>query len=158
MHTSSKREGPPPLQNEDAPPVARQSVGMQSNGRVLQRKNASTAKVGHGQPRPRGCAKVAYWPTTPLSREQMLDAIGVTAQQDAAVMAIFRHYAAKELAPSQVWRTGTEGGRKWLVTSVRRAINTLTNCGALVRGERIHEGPNGRPEHTWRLSREKVST
>lgn len=96
--------------------------------------------------------KVSYWPTTPLSREQMAGAIRTADHQDEAVLAIFRAHTGCALSPSHVHRLGVEGGRHWLLTSVRRSISNLTNdtkvlecTGMLV------DGPHGRPEHTWSL-------
>lgn len=144
--SSNQHEASPPRQHDDGPPVARQAVkNPQSMGRALQREDDTTAQVAHGLPRSRRAksrrARIAYWPTTPLTREQMAGAVRIADRQDEAVLLIFRHYAGRELAPSQ------------LLTSVRRAISTLTNYDALERGQRIHAGPNGRPEHTWRLPR-----
>lgn len=93
-----------------------------------------------------------YWPTTPLSLSQLAGAIRIAEQQDEAVLAIFRALHSSSLAPSQVWQTGTANGRHWLLTSVRRSITNLTNAGVLVRASRLHDGPYGRPEHTWRLA------
>lgn len=51
---------------------------------------------------------------------------------------------------SQVWHIGV-GGRHWLLRSIRRPISMLNNSRELACGERIHDRPNGRPGHTWRL-------
>lgn len=148
MDTSSKSLGVLPRENSDAPPVARQGVtDVQSNGRAMQRMDAIAAQNAGELPRLANAkrrSKVVYWPTTPLTSEQMVGAILSADRQDEVVMAIFRHHIGEELAASQVWCIGAQGGRKWPVTSVRRSINTLTNCGALDRSERIHDGPNGR--------------
>ncbi len=97
-------------------------------------------------------SRVPYWPTTPLSLNQLAGAIRVAEQQDEAVLAIFRAQHAQSLAPSQVWQTGTANGRQWLLTSVRRSITNLTNAGVLARASRLHDGPYGRLEHAWRLA------
>lgn len=138
---------------DDALPVARQGVSMQSNGRALHRN-------GTTQPRRAKCRrqKVTCWPTTPLTREQMAAALRTVDRQDEAVLAIFRHHVERELAASQAWEIARQHGQSTLLTSVRRSINTLTNCRVLERGERIHDGPNGRPERTWRLPRAKAAT
>jgi hypothetical protein len=151
MDTSSKRSGGAPHQSENAPPVARQGVSMQSNGRALHRNDDAQPKCAK-----RRRHKVTYWPTTRLTREQMAEAIRIADHQDEVVMAIIRHHGT-DLAASQVWRIGIEGGRNWLLTSVRRSINTLCRCAALECGERLHDGPFKRPEHTWRLSRDGVT-
>lgn len=94
--------------------------------------------------------QVPYWHTTPLTREQLAGAILVAEQQDEAVLAIFRGTPGA-LSPSQVWRIGEQGGRRWLLTSVRRSITNLTDAGVLVRLSVTRMGPYGKPEHTWSL-------
>ena len=97
--------------------------------------------------------QMPYWPTTPLTREQLAGAIKIAEQQDEAVLAIFRGHHGQSLAPSQVWQIGLNGGRYWLLTSVRRSITNLTNAGVLQRVPGTHAGPYGRPEHVWQLAR-----
>ena len=96
--------------------------------------------------------QVPYWPTTPLSRDQLAGAILVAEQQDEAVLAIFRGTPGP-LSPSQVWRIGEQGGRQWLLTSVRRSITNLADpkCVVLVRLNATRMGPHGRPEGLWSL-------
>lgn len=101
--------------------------------------------LNFGQPRRR--RRTVFYPTTPLSADQLRGAIATAEMQDEAVLAIFRS-TSQPLAPSQVWRIGCDGGRAWLLTSVRRSINTLTNAGVLARTPELHSGPYGRPEHS----------
>ena len=91
-----------------------------------------------------------YWPTTPLTRDELVGAMRVAEQQDEAVLAIFRA-ASGALSPSQVWQQGLDHGRKWLLTSVRRSITNLTTAGVLVRLCATRQGPYGKPEHCWAL-------
>jgi hypothetical protein len=94
--------------------------------------------------------QVPYWPTTPLTREQMVGALRLAEQQDEAVLAIFRGNP-RALSPSQVWAIGQENGRQWLLTSVRRSITNLTNADVLVHLHASRMGPYGRPEGLWAL-------
>lgn len=94
--------------------------------------------------------QVPYWHTTPLTREQLAGAILVAEQQDEAVLAIFRGTAGP-LSPSQVWQIGVDGGRGWLLTSVRRSITNLANAGVLVHLSAMRPGPYVRPEGLWSL-------
>ena len=91
-----------------------------------------------------------YWPTTPLSQEQLAGAIRVAEQQDELVLAIFRAHQ-RAMTPSEVWRIGTEGGRQWPLTSVRRSMTNLANAEVLVRLSMTQQSPYGRPEHCWAL-------
>lgn len=93
-----------------------------------------------------------YFPTTPLSRDQLAGAMRTAELQDEAVVAIFRA-EGRPLSPSQVHAIGLEHGRRWLLTSVRRSITNLADpaCGVLVRLNLTQQGPYGRPEHCWAL-------
>lgn len=93
-----------------------------------------------------------YWPTTPLSRDQLAGAMRVAEQQDEVVLAIFRA-EQRPLSPSQVWQIGQDMGRRWLLTSVRRSITNLADpkCGVLVHLHDTRPGPYGRPEGLWAL-------
>lgn len=93
-----------------------------------------------------------YWPTTPLSAEQLAGAMRSAEQQDEAVLAVFRE-AQRPLSPSQVWQVGIDHGRRWLLTSVRRSITNLADpkCGVLVKLHQSRPGPYGKPEGLWVL-------
>ena len=93
----------------------------------------------------------AYYPTTPLTAAQMAEAIAAAEQQDAAVVAIFRRHAGQMLTPSRVWEIGRAHGSRWLLTSVRRSITTLTDDGVLAKTNVTVMGPHGRPECCWSL-------
>jgi hypothetical protein len=95
--------------------------------------------------------RTPYWPTTPLTLEQMAGALRLAEQQDEAVLAIFRALDSR-LAPSAVHRIGVANGRQWLLTSVRRSMTNLANAGPLVRLTDTRMGPYGRPEHLWALA------
>ncbi len=99
---------------------------------------------------PRRRPQVPYWHTTPLTREQLAGAMRVAEQQDELVLAIFRHHR-RPMTPSEVWRIGQDGGRNWLLTSVRRSITNLTNAEVLVHLQQSRMGPYGRPEGLWAL-------
>lgn len=93
-----------------------------------------------------------YWPTTPLTADELRGAIHLAVMQDEAVLAIFRSHAGTSLTPSEVHRIGEALGRKWLVTSVRRSITNLTDDGVLNRHNVLRMGPHGKPEHLWQLA------
>ena len=68
-------------------------------------------------------------------------------QQNKEVLAIFLRI--KIPSPSQVHsRMNTRAP----LTSIRRAITTLTNDGHLIKTEAKVDGPFGRPEFVWRLN------
>lgn len=94
---------------------------------------------------------MTYWPTTPITRDQLANAVKASVRQDEAVMAIYRA-AAGPLSASQVWRECERQGKRWPLTSVRRSITNLTNAGALVHlHDATRTGLYGRPETLYAL-------
>jgi hypothetical protein len=99
-----------------------------------------------------------YYPTTPITREQLAGAMRTAEQQDELVLAIFRA-EQQPLSPSQVWKIGQQYGRQWLLTSVRRSITNLADpeCGVLVHLAATRMGPYGKPEGLWALPEKAVA-
>jgi len=98
----------------------------------------------------------AYFNTTHLSGDALAAARRDARKQDVLVLTIFRG-AAHALSPSEVWRQGTEAGSDWLLTSVRRSMNTLTREGLLGKTDEYKPGPYGRPERLWRLTERSIT-
>lgn len=93
----------------------------------------------------------AYWPTTPLSREQVIGCFAVARKQEDAVMALFRH-RQRPMTASEVWRLCCDAGKQWPLTSVRRAISNLSSDGALTHlHDMSREGIYGKPETFYAL-------
>lgn len=92
-----------------------------------------------------------YFNSTQLDGDALQDAIVSAEHQDAAVLAIYRG-ATGPLSPSQVWEAGQRAGLLWLLTSVRRSINTLTRDGLLARMQTKRTGLYGRAEFIWTLA------
>jgi hypothetical protein len=68
--------------------------------------------------------------------------------QDERIVAIFRKHAPFGLTPSQVHRALATGAP---ITSIRRAISNLTDCGVLDKTREQVKGPYGRPEYRWKV-------
>lgn len=93
-----------------------------------------------------------YYQTTPLSDEQLRGAFRLASKQDELVLAVFRANPGRLLRPSQVHAIGQQLGSRWLLTSVRRSISTLTAATVLVKTDHLDAGPHGKPEYRWRLA------
>jgi hypothetical protein len=94
-----------------------------------------------------------YHDTTPLSPANLPAAVAAAKSQDEAVKLIFEHDTeSRSLTPSRVYIKGMAMGRKWLLTSVRRAMCNLSfgDKPFLVKTGNTEPGPYGRPENTWR--------
>ena len=98
-----------------------------------------------------GSPRVGFWETVPLPPGKRSRAIQSAANQDAAVLAIFRRNGGRPLSPSRVCEIGRRHGRFWLLTSVRRSITHLTGQKLLAKLSATREGPHGAPEHLWGL-------
>lgn len=92
----------------------------------------------------------AYHDTTDAGAAD-LDAYEAKARkQNARVLNLFRSWSPRTLSPSQVHALlgGEEFGP---LTSVRRAVTTLTDGGSLEKTDQQVEGAYGRREHTWKF-------
>lgn len=115
-----------------------------------------------GKPTGYWCAegsRAAFYNTTSETGPQLAEYQAKAGEQNETVLAIF-HKAAKPLSPSQVlewWRSVPSGCGKSLppLTSIRRAITTLTQAGALVKTEAKRKGVYGRSEFVWRLPEDR---
>jgi Fe2+ or Zn2+ uptake regulation protein len=73
-------------------------------------------------------------------------------RQEAAVLALFRRHPDCLLSPSTVCALLNKMlERQWLLTSIRRAITSLTDQGLLEKTSKKVIGPHGRAEFQWRL-------
>lgn len=93
-------------------------------------------------------AQPSYYNTTRLSGAELREAIASADKQEIAVLAIYRH-ARGPLSPSDVWAQTQQAGKRWPLTSCRRAITSLTKSGALLKLEQQKPGTFGVPEHLW---------
>lgn len=91
--------------------------------------------------------EVSYWNTTNLAGPELMEAVLVAENQEAAVLALFDKWVF--MSPSQAWSIGCDLGREWLLPSVRRAITVLTTRGLLVKLPAYVPGPHGRRETIW---------
>ena len=72
--------------------------------------------------------------------------------QEEAIMYLFRTSVERLWAPSAVRnRLIARFGKRWPLTSVRRAMTNLTTAGTLEKTDQQVKGPYDRPEYQWRL-------
>lgn len=88
-----------------------------------------------------------YFNTNKLAGDELHNAILTAHRQEDAVLAIMQN--GRLMSPSEVWKVGERAGRKWLLTSVRRAISVLEHDGSLTKTDTTIPGPYGKPEHCW---------
>jgi len=94
---------------------------------------------------------MTYFNTNRLTGRALHQAIASAKGQNEDVLAIFAN-VGRALTPSDVHARCVRAGRRWPITSVRRAISTLTEDAKLRRTEALKPGPLGMPEHLWELA------
>lgn len=92
---------------------------------------------------------LSFFNTTRLTGDDLAARRKRAAAQDAAVLGIFTTHGA--LGPWQVQARLQARGYDWPITSIRRAITTLTKRDLLVKTTGWHLGPEGAREHVWTL-------
>jgi Fe2+ or Zn2+ uptake regulation protein len=93
---------------------------------------------------------LSFHNTTNLIGQQLQDSIQTAERQDEVIEKIFIQ-AANALSPSKVHSYCEMKGYNYLLTSVRRTINTLTNAGKLAHTGKSVTSPYGRPEGLWQI-------
>lgn len=86
--------------------------------------------------------------TVHLTGYDLSVAIQKAKNQEAVVLAIMS--SGRLMSPSEVWKVGEQAGKRWLLTSVRRAISNLEDDGALIKTDTTIPGPYRMPEHCWK--------
>lgn len=95
-----------------------------------------------------------FFNTTNLSAEERQRAAAQAKHQSRVVLDIYCQYARSELTPSEVLAYAIKQGKlhkRTPITSVRRAISTLTKSGQLIKTKTQRKGPLGAKEYCWCL-------
>lgn len=101
-------------------------------------------------PAPSAAAAAPFFNTCELAGAPLAQAKRKAGEQCQRVLEVFRRIPGAKHTPSQVWKLGqADDSPPWLLTSVRRAMTTLTDAGALRKLDEMRDGPYGKPEHLW---------
>lgn len=99
-----------------------------------------------------------YYNTTDLQSILLEQSMATASTQTKEIYNIFllahKLGLPLEVTPSQIWDSL---GRKFLLTSVRRSVTTLTKQGKLIKTPRKYIGVYGAPEYAWGISAEGVA-
>lgn len=90
-----------------------------------------------------------YYNTTSYAGTDLAERKARVATQNAIVMGLFTIHV--ELTPSETERHLIARGLHWEITSIRRAITTLTDAKQLVKLQTKRQGTRGAQEHVWSL-------
>ena len=76
------------------------------------------------------------------------------AKQDDLVLMIFKDNPNESFTPYEIQHLCEVCERDWPITSIRRAINTLTKAGNLTKTDELRKGKYGKNTHTWKYRSE----
>lgn len=92
-----------------------------------------------------------YFNTTHLSpADGLIEAQDRARHQNVNILSLFRKYSP--MSPSMVWARYRKEYGEVLLTSIRRAITTMTKQGLLVKTSVKVKGIYEKPEYVWKLA------
>ena len=96
-------------------------------------------------------SKWNYFNTTQKTGEDLKEARVRASGQTEAILKLFQEHPHTSMTP---WDVHLHMGQQMMITSIRRAITTLTDAGYLVKTEeRRKSGPANETNYTWKLNR-----
>ena len=72
-------------------------------------------------------------------------------KQEDLVLGIFQKHRVQSLTPEEVNNALEQDGHIFPITSIRRAISTLTNSGKLTKTSKLRGGKYNKNEHVWKF-------
>jgi hypothetical protein len=94
---------------------------------------------------------MTYYNTVGLIDIELSNEWASVANQDQLILALFSR-DNNGMTPFQAQNICTLYGRNWPITSIRRAMNTLTKAGKLTKTSELRVGDYGKKVHVWRLN------
>jgi hypothetical protein len=91
-----------------------------------------------------------YFNTVPLGGRELAEAALKVGTQNREILEFFRNHQGRDFTPFEV-AEATEIVAP--ITSIRRAINTLTELGWLEKTGNTRPGPYGSANNTWRYGK-----
>ena len=92
-----------------------------------------------------------FYNTTHLAPSELKIRKQVAGRQGRQILNFFNDNPQGFFTPFEVQVYANMQGAP--ITSIRRAIHTLTAAGCLVKTDQMKEGEYGTPNHTWKLLR-----
>ena len=74
------------------------------------------------------------------------------AKQNELILRLFRANPNEALTPNDIHNMCNACDKDWPITSIRRAINTLTESGNLTKTNELREGKYGKKTHTSKFT------
>ena len=95
----------------------------------------------------------SYYNTTKETGKQLAVSKAKAYSQEESIMDIFFDRGLMNMTPSDVWHIYCEEFKDVPLTSIRRALTSLTNRYQLVKTDEMRMGLYGKFEHCWRLAK-----
>ena len=97
---------------------------------------------------------MSFYNTISLKGDELKEAEEKAETQEDKVLDFFQRHSRWHYTPWEVRRL-VFAGSNVPITSVRRAINNLTDAGKLEKTDEKRVGPYGKPSYAWALKKEK---
>ena len=75
-----------------------------------------------------------------------------TAKQEELIYQMFVWNPTQGFSPEDIELRCLDLNKSWPITSIRRAINTLTKAGKLTKTDELQKSSYGKNAHVWRLN------
>ena len=92
-----------------------------------------------------------YYNTNDESGLDLRESWTSNAKQDDLILRIFMIAPNDSFTPDEIEEACQRCNKNWPITSIRRAISTLTKHGNLTKTNELREGKYGKKTHTWRF-------
>ena len=103
-----------------------------------------------------GGRTMSYYNTTNLKGKELKDAEKKYLNQESIIHNTFLSVPHHEYTPFEIRDMLSIEWKRYPITSVRRAINRLTEDGILIKTDIMRNGIYGSPNHTWKLKEQDV--
>ena len=95
---------------------------------------------------------MTYYNTNDETGTDLRDAWTQTANQNDLIFQLFANNPDQGYSPEDVELRCLDLGKTWPITSIRRALHTLTKEGNLTKTNELQKSSYGRNAHIWRLA------
>jgi len=95
---------------------------------------------------------MTYYNTNENAGIYLREAWTQTAKQDELILQLFVDNPTQGYSPEDVESRCLDLGKEWPITSVRRAMSTLTKQGKLTKTSELQQSSYGKNAHLWRLN------
>ena len=89
--------------------------------------------------------------TINVEGQMLMDFTAQAGKQNDIILELFRLNAYRSMTPFEVMNLLKLKGHDYPITSIRRAITTLTEEGKLQKLHEMKVGEYGKPNHTWQF-------